>query len=344
MVKQTGTVRSAQWAPTPKPRTFVTLVQKQQPRKQNKPKQRMNLGIARTVIPMETAITIKQQSRHQNHTESACEYIGNFAVGPTSTEGQTVKFMMNPESLNSTRLSRLASIYQKFRFRSMKLTIQANNPSTINGLIVGGFSENPDFEFQTNLPSSWKTVFEFDGAQSKNLWTNMVIPGPISDKAKWYNVDADSRELMSTTQGYFAIALQQAPSTTGPLSMPVLLDYTIEFKGARLGSLDLQPILVFPAGSFSYNSITGNFTFIPDAGEPAVPSLTNLVPYVLNPVWTANLTNGTISVEEDIQVLVGTTASWAFFRTLEDAEQGSALIITNTFSVGRSTVQLAHPN
>jgi len=201
-----------------------------------------------------------------------------------------------------------------------------------------GYNSNPDAEVSTGQ-AAISEIMTLPGACSSNIWRSIRSSAILEDKNKWYNVDGDSREIMQTTQGYYALALQSPPSTTGPLVMPVMLDYTIQFKGSAINRGPSANLFIFPAGSFGYDSITGNFTFTADSGEPAVPSTNNFDLYSIIPHYQIAVDSSAGDEVEYINIgaVVPTTASWSFFGTPEDASVGTQLQIHQTFRVLRST-------
>lgn len=296
-------------------------------------------GIAMTNVPVQTAYTVQQNTQRKNTVLAAREYIGAFTVDTNTQIGAFIKFPMSPASLGViTRIGRMATMFQKYRFRRLALTIQSSAATNTGGLYVVGYNSNPDADFQQI--NSVPTIFDFDGAKSAAFWITTTSVARIQDASKWYNLDLDSKEIMQTIQGYFALAVQSRPAITGPLSMPVILDYEVEFCGASLNSASV-PVATFPAGSFGYNVITGNYTFTVDPSETVpVPTLVSGTPYLVNPVWPVDTVAGPSS---DIGVIVPTALSWLFYRTVEDFQVGAQLLIQTTFSVLRTTLEIV-PN
>jgi hypothetical protein len=108
-----------------------------------------------------------------------------------------------------------------------------NVSTTTNGAIVGAYLANPDQE----LPSNPVRALFGAGGCSAPVWQPLSIDakllgrGPVND---YFNVDADSREVMLTTQGKFVLALQGQLSSTNSIDFPIYLEYEIEFKGAAI--------------------------------------------------------------------------------------------------------------
>jgi len=301
-------------------------------------------GITSVNVPMETAYTVKQITRKGPITERAREYIGSVTFLPSSPTGQYQQFMMSPALLTNTRLQRIGANYQKYRFRKFDLTLQSSTTTSTNGLYVVGYNSNPDAELNTS--TSVAQIFDLPGAQSSNVWRTTTTCGQVEDPNKWYNLDTDSREIMQTIQGYFAVALQTPPSMTGPLTFPVILDYECQFIGSALNSIAQGgAVFIFPAGEFSYNSITGNYTFSVASGETVTePTLVDNQPYFISPVY--GIPTGPSGAPELVtpQIIVPTTLGWLWYLTLEDYQNQVAVNADQTFFAPRTTLEAATGN
>jgi hypothetical protein len=316
----------------------VRRLNKRRPQRQNN----RAVGITAVNVPMEIAYTVSQKTTQSVHREKACEYIGNVTFSPSSVIGTAMLFRMNPILLSGTRLARLASSFQKFRFRRLALTLQSSTTTSTNGLYIVGYNSNPDAE----APSGQAIPFAFDlpGAQSGNVWRTITSNGRIEDPRKWYNVDPESLEVMQTTQGYFMVVLQSVPSTTGPITFPVILDYEVEFTGSALNPLSTSPIQLFPAGTFTYNSVSGNYTFAAATGEPALPTTVNNVGYRLLPSYPITVVDSDGPTLITALIIMPTALSWAFFASEEDYDKAIPIMATVTQITPRTTIQSVTPN
>jgi hypothetical protein len=288
-------------------------------------------------IPVETAYTVSQNTNRQIHTERASEYIGTVTFLPTGTPGEFVQFMMSPLAWPNTRLARLAANYQKYRFRKICLKMQSSTTTAVNGLFVVGYNSNPDAEL--SIVNSIPFIYDLPGAQSTNFWRTVTSFAQIEDPNKWYNLDLDSSEIMQTTQGYFAVALQVPPNSTGAVTFPVILDYEVQLTGPALNPINTIGVAVFPSGNFGYNSVTGNFTFVQDTGEPSPPSLSSGQPYLLNPMYNVPTQDGQGNLLfESPQIIVPTSLSWSWYQTLDAFKQASPLFVNSSFHAPRTTI------
>jgi hypothetical protein len=306
---------------------------------------RLNRGpksITSTQVPVEIAYSVRQNAPlNKVHVERASEYIGTFTVSTATPVNTTIVYRMNPSTLAGTRLQSLSKIYQKFRFRKLRMIVQSSAASTISGLYVMGYNSNPDAELAVNSPMSSTQVFALPGAVSRPFWIVGTADAKIEDRNKWYYVDADSEEVMNTTQGYFAIVVQAPANTTTPTVVPVLLEYEIEFTGSAIQLDNSNAPVVFPAGNWSLNGVTGNWTFTPLAGEPAVPTIPAGSVWVINPTYTIPLSNSDPAI---CSVIAGTTLSWLFYEDLESQQTGSNIKADTNFSTPRTTWQRNVPN
>jgi len=294
-----------------------------------------------TEIPMEIAYTVKQTSRQKIHTESASEYMGSFTITPTTPIGTTTAFFLNPLGMTGSRLQKLASVYQKYRFKKFSLTLQSSSTTAINGLYILGYSSNPDYELPPG--NEINAIYALPGATSANVWRTVTSHAKLINQNKWFEIDADSREIMDTTQGVFFLAIQSPLSMSTSVSLPIIIDYTIEFTGSAIQNVSSNPIQIWPAGVFSYNSLTANYTFTAATGEPAIPETGNGNPYFVNPSWIVDALSGPETMNAYIRVMVPTTASYNFYESLEDFHLNEPIVINSTFAVNRTTIQTA-PN
>jgi hypothetical protein len=294
---------------------------------QRKPR---NNGITATNVPMEIAYKVQQNTVQRTHVESSREYIGNVTFLPDNVNSALV-FMMNPLAMPSTRLARIAANYQKYRFRSMALTMQSSTTTSTNGLYILGYQSNPDASFPPGQAIAY--AFDLPGANSCNVWRTCTSRATIEDPNKWYNVDNDSAEIMSTTQGYFIVVLQTPPSTSGPVTFPVILDYTVEFKGTALNTLNPNAPLMFPSGTFSSG---GSPTFTVDPDETiSVPAMVAGTCYQINPAYTFNLSG---SDDRVIGFFSRTGSNYYFYESPDTFNEGASLTLGSSQSVLRTTI------
>lgn len=152
--------------------------------------------------------------------------IGEFPVG---------EYDLSPLAYRGTRLASLASAFQKFRFKAgTKFVIQNQAPTISTGGYCAGYTENPD-QAMGQGQAAQNNISNLQGAVFAPIWESAEIPVHIGDKAKWYNVDADTEEIMMAIQGKFVFT-QTSPTSvlTDPgvsLSSPIWLEYVIEFCG-----------------------------------------------------------------------------------------------------------------
>lgn len=289
-------------------------------------------------VPVETAYVIRQRCTKSSHVERGSEYIGQWSMGNNTQVGQVTKFDMNPIKLFGSRLRMLSLSYQKYRFRKMSIRVQSSAATSITGLYLAGYSSNPDFEI--NAGSAFQQIYALPDAVSANTFRSVVCPAQIEDRNKWYLIDEDSEEIMQTTQGCFYITAIQPTNSTVQLVYPIILDYEIEFVGNAIQATTIRAPFVWPAGTWAYSSLTGNFTFTPNAGETPGPVIAVGQSFEINPEYTV-----TVSGEETtIGVIRGTTASWEFFENVEDLQTNTQVQIKATFTSARTIGQIVGPN
>lgn len=178
-------------------------------------------------------------------TFSGFEQVAQLVISADTKPGDTVVVPLSPILMGSSRVSNVCRSFQKYRFKSCVLRIQAGLPTTVGGLLVVGYCENPDYELDSN--NAARDIFALEGAQSKNLWTNIDSRAYFRDKGKWYNIDLDSPEVMNTVQGQFYVCVQSAINVTGVMTIPIRLQYEIEFTGTAYQSESLGGAVDVPS-------------------------------------------------------------------------------------------------
>lgn len=289
-------------------------------------------GMQVTNVPVATATTVRQPAVSRTHVETAREQVGLFSISSTTPVGTGQQYMLNPLTMAGTRLQQLAKSYQKYRFKRAALTIQSSASTSVGGLYVVGYNSNPDAEIGSGFAAVQKTA-ALPGATSANAWRTVTSQAKIEDPGKWYNLDADSEEVMQTTQGYFSLVTQVPSTGTEPVSYAVWLDYTVEFKGAAINT-GPNVVGLFPAGTWTRTLNTRTATFVADAGEPPVPTTANNVTYSVNPGWSLTTFNGDKTTANAVEQSAG--SQWSFFESVEGAQTDSKIEIEDSFRTPRT--------
>jgi hypothetical protein len=295
------------------------------PRRQRAP--RANTS---TNVPLNVATTLRNNAPNRVHTETGREQIGVFTVTALTPVGASVKVLLNPLLLSGTRLQKLASVYQKFRFTSATLNIQSSASTIVRGLYVAGYNSNPDAEFSPSRAVQF--VSTLPGSISSNVWLSQRVRAQLQDRAKWYNLDADSEEIMMTTQGYFAVVNQVSPNIDNPgdLTFPLWLDYTVQFTGTAANATQTGPAILFPNGQFTWTGLSSDYTFVVDPAENlGVPSTSSGQIYSINPAYAIN-TGGAGGEPEYATAVRVYVSGYGFASTLEDLNAGKFIIGTST--------------
>lgn len=292
-----------------------------------------------TNVPVATATTIRQTNVDRTHVETNREQVGLFTISPTSGVGDSTVIKMNPLTLAGTRLQAMARNYQKYRFRRVSVTIQSSASTSIGGLYVVGYNSNPDAELSAGL-ATVQRIATLPGAVSANAWRTVTSRARLEDPNKWYNLDADSEEVMQTTQGYFAIAVQIPSTGTGPTTYAVWLDYTIELKGNALNSAS-DFVGLFPACGWARVGTTNNYVPTPVAGEPALPGVVTGAIYSINPGWPVTLNDLTEVTVGSMRCINSAGNQYALFETIKDAQVNNPLNVEAPFTTLRTVLSAA---
>jgi len=209
-----------------------------------------------TNIPVSQAFTIRNSTKASVHREQASEIIGYIGVGPNIPINIPISFYMNPLRMNGTRINRLASTFQKFRFKYARLRVVSNLPTTITGMLATGYAENPEQAIPSGADIV-NSIYSLANGTITALYTPVYTDAVFKDTNRWYNIDDDSEEVMMTTQGKFVLTVAFAASLTSAQTLPVVLDYEIEFMGAAMQIESTNPVVQFPACLIGEKTTTG---------------------------------------------------------------------------------------
>lgn len=277
-----------------------------------------------TNVPFVSAVTVRQTAIDRAITITGSDILAKLSYTSTSPVGVPSYLRVNPLMYPRTRLGGMAQNYTKYRFRKAVLRMFTNQATNVGGNFIIGYCENPDQEFSNNAPEE---VFALTGASIVPVYVPQHIPMAIKDRAKWYNLDLDSEEIMNTEQGMFVImCLNPVPATT-PIDLTFTLDYTLELSGAaRQVAKTGLAVSIFPSVTFTSTS-AGISTLAVAAGE-TVPFPTMLVdqPYLLVPATGVpiDLQGGT----QEAEVIVKKNATnYSYFETFESWSSNKPLIL-----------------
>jgi len=233
-----------------------------------KPARPALLGVRATQIPLEQAYTYQNRTPPVRHRERGCDRIGSVKISSSLPVGTLLgKVMMNPLEMPSTRLYGIAKNFEMYRFRSARLTFMSSFTTATSGAIVMAYSINPELDLGGNANNQ---LFSLNGTSS-NLFVRCESNLRIGDGNKWFKLDADSKELMDTTQGFFGIAVDQVASISAETSVSLFLEYDIEFRGPAQQQVNYGTPLQVTGGTLTgitgnQNTFTATFTPSPTAG------------------------------------------------------------------------------
>jgi hypothetical protein len=296
----------------------ASLVRQRPRRLPNQMPKQGTLAITQNQLPLEVGYTTRNLAPLATHRERATERLGQVSISSSTAVGTILaKFMMNPLLLVGTRLSKLAANFLEFRFKRMRFNFVSSVTTAASGAIVMAYCPNPDFALPVPANS---TLFAMSGV-SANLFVRSDIDARLTNGARWFNLDADSNEVMKTTQGFFAIALDQAATVTGTVTVTIELDYDIEMRGAAIQTFQTSTVATSAAGVWA---VTG----ILFAAPTFTPTLVNNTAYVISPPLVAQYTD-TIGQVYDITAMYAIAVSGGLnlFATYDDLKDSSPIQI-----------------
>lgn len=282
-----------------------------------------------TSVPFVQSVQVTQSAPLERVIrETGSDIIGTLSIDPTTKPGEIVAFSINPARLFGTRLNSLLANYQKYRFvRGSRFQIVTNQPSTVGGSIVVGFTSNPDMEITEGQISS---IYALPGAQIAPMFVPVNV-GMSVPSSKWLNFDIDSDEVMMTTAGLLFIGLQSQVNITGSTQIPIVLHWTVEMTGAATQSGGNTAKIIIPA-PITMTSVDSSYNVYLKSGPNPVPTLIPSKPYLMNPSMTFHTGGSGGNPSEVIAVFCtqGATSggnSYRFYSTYEQYQQDERLKI-----------------
>jgi hypothetical protein len=277
-----------------------------------------------TNVPLQMAYTKRQSASSQGVRVKFSDMMDVITVGPGDPIGSMRQYPLNP-LLMSGRLKRYAALYGKYKFHAVRLSVGVNMPTTVSGNYTMGYVNNPDQAFPVSGRDAAEAVYAMPGSINKPWWMRGDMDARIVDKAKWYNIDADSNETMNTTQGKFVLCNVSPPTTTAAVNVPLFIDYDIEFKEPALQlPVAAGTPLIWPAGHFDQTAVDAVFTYtVTDGGIPTVPVLNLEQPYYVSPPFLMHLLDSDAGVEIGV-ILALSATNYVLYENFDDYENTNA--------------------
>lgn len=297
-------------------------------------------------IPTVIANTVRGAHSQHMINFSGKEIIGYINIGPETTAGIIGVLKINPMALAAPRLRNMASNYQQYQFKRLKVSVRGNLPTIVGGDLYTGYSRNPDFEIADNSEAP-ANIFALENSTITNLWTVTSFECPLKT-TQWFNVDEDSDEIMLTTQGKIFIGTLGQFNVTANFEIPVFVDYELVLRGQQsTGGTGGIPI-IFPATVYSGDSdANGNIRMDISSGEtlnyPWNRGMRAKVPYVCDPQPVLAIDAISTAATPEIIVWDGnTTGYFSFYNTLQDYYSNEHLIFRDAVQtiVARFTIEL----
>jgi len=304
-----------------------------------------------TSVPLEKAYTLMQTSRGSIHRESASEKIGDFQYSQNTPIGSTVSFRLAPTHLPGTRIQQLGTIFQKFRFRRARLVFRAAAPTSVGGTAVLAYNTDPTKSYEP--PNGAQNLFASPQAISTSFFTLATVEAKL-DTQTWFLSKIDEGEEDTTIQGAFHISMEVTPNVSAPSSVPIYLEYEVEFKDSTEATTNVSAG-IWPSTTFTVRRLpaAGVFDVTVAAGETApFPAMTIGRLYQFNPAIELATVDGDLATsvpDNGEPVLVPYVAKYStatppqffFYATPKDFEDGNPLL---TLAVATDSASLKNAN
>jgi hypothetical protein len=255
----------------------------------------------------------------KQHKMIGSERIDTFVISSDSV-GKPSQTDIAPQAILLSRLATLANAYQKYRFTKLKFRLAPGIATSVSGTYTAGFSNEVDW-----APKSANDIFVTQGAKTCTLWESTDIMGDVSNRRQnWFMTDLDSEERNDTIQGVFAFILESVSNLSGEVKVPLVMDYEIEFYGARFPSERKGAVKMTDKMTMAWRDQTGQWNVQTGAPEwvPEKPQYN--YPYYFEP--SANVPSlvggqATSIISNHFRFFNsgGTTWVMAFYASRQDA-------------------------
>lgn len=181
---------------------------------------------------------------------SGTDYIEAASLSEKTIAGTVLAQVdLSPGSWGGTHASEVALLYEKFRFRNLRINVSSRCPTTVAGGYLIGYDSDPE-----RLPSHnvKRYVRALPGSASVPLWMSRATNFPPSSDWRYTRTPpGEDAQPRFTSFGTFYLVCDEPPTTTtGTFYLTIEVQYTIEFIKPIIDEPDddVGGVLSFPAG------------------------------------------------------------------------------------------------
>lgn len=176
-------------------------------------------------MPAAVQTSLRTLNKASVHREIGTEIVGYVTI---ADKPKKIVVQIAPQLLEGTRLKALGAVYQKYRFKNLKFRLAPGIATNVSGQYTAGFSTDPEWN-----PNELNEIFAVPGARNTTVWSPMEIVCDVThSRQPWYETSLG--EAYDTIQGTFAILSSTAVNLNGEVTVPLVMDYNIEFQDTRL--------------------------------------------------------------------------------------------------------------
>jgi len=154
------------------------------------------------------------------------EYIG--ALTSSTTVGTILKtIIMNPRLLGSSRVSKMATFYERFKFHRFAVEYNQATTTSEKGSMVGYYELDPADILPDGGQGRVAAAKGHKGNSTTSLWTNRVWPCPAKYDAPMYYIDPGMDQRLSTQAVFYLLQEVSAASAITEGSISISYDVTL---------------------------------------------------------------------------------------------------------------------
>lgn len=187
------------------------------------------LGVSRSAQPRNVVKTFTRDSEVISFCELLAPTIGTGNVGTTVVFNSP----LGMQALVGTRLAVMAQLWEKFRFRSLRLRVVSSVPTSVGGNGIIAWDADPVDLSPINTPQGMQSLTAQENAMIFSFWEGCVLPcnlGSLPDSGFYTNAgqtSAISSDPRLYQQGQIFVATLNPP--TSPVTISLMIEGEIEF-------------------------------------------------------------------------------------------------------------------
>jgi len=165
---------------------------------------------------------------------SGCDFVGRPTIAANTPSGATIfTFEINPNNFINTRLQAMAQLYEKYKFKGIKMHFTANENTAYKGALVHGFLPDPKDELLEGQ-AKINQMLSIVGHVTHKAFESAASVYRNPKGAPWLFMQDDGSDIRLTTQCVYHMVTYSPISFDADLSGELgelEVEYELELSG-----------------------------------------------------------------------------------------------------------------